>query len=129
MFTWRQSVRVNPCNLKVATLGGNANGSANGREIKFVLGTLNSSDKNLPVVINANGSVVINSITIRTVTQRHAQQDKRLLSGRAAVYDTACQTHPPRWSKQCRNWRRIDQVYLNPDTLQTKKLETLKKAA
>ena len=49
-----------------------------------------------------------------TPTYRHAQQDKLLLAGRAAVYETARQTHPPRWSKQCRNWRRIDQVYLNP---------------
>ena len=63
-----QSVRVNPCSLNAATSGGNANGSASDREVKFVLGTLNSNGKNLPVVINANGSVVINGITIGTVT-------------------------------------------------------------
>ena len=54
---------------------------------------------------------------------------RQALAGWAAVYEAARQTHPPRWSKQCRNWRRIDQVYLNPDTLQTNELETLKKAA
>ena len=63
-----QSVRVNPCNLTAATAGGNANGAASDREVKFVLGALNSNGKNLPVVINANGSVVVNNITIGTVT-------------------------------------------------------------
>ena len=63
-----QSVRVNPCNLNVATAGGNANGAPADREVKFVLGSVNSNGKNLAVVINANGSVVINSITIGTVT-------------------------------------------------------------
>ena len=63
-----EEVRVNPCSLNVATSGGNANGSASDREVKFVLGTLNSSGENLPVVINANGSVVINGETIGTVT-------------------------------------------------------------
>ena len=68
---------------------------------------------------------------IRSVTpsQRHAQHDKDLLAGRAAVYELARQTHPQRWSKQCRNWHRIDQVHLNPDTHQTKEADTLKKAA
>ena len=48
---------------------------------------------------------------------------------RAAVYERARQNHPQRWSKQCRNWRRVDQVHLNPDTPQNKEFETLKKAA
>ena len=63
-----QVVRVNPCSLNVATLGGNANGSASDREVKFVLGSVTSNGRNLAVVINANGSVVINGITIGTVT-------------------------------------------------------------
>lgn len=63
-----QSVRVNPCQLNAATSGGNANGSASNREVKFVLGTLNSNGKNLPVVINADGSVILKGITIGTVT-------------------------------------------------------------
>jgi putative transposase len=64
-----------------------------------------------------------------TPSQRYAAQDKQLLAGRAAVHETARQTNPQRWSKQCRNWRRIDQVHLNPDRPQTKEPEPLKKAA
>lgn len=63
-----QTVRVNPCSLKVATSGGNANGSSSDRAVSFVLGTVSSAGRNLPVVISANGSVVINGITIGTVT-------------------------------------------------------------
>ena len=64
-----------------------------------------------------------------TPTQRHAGQDKDLLAGRAAVYAMARQTHPQRWSKQCRNWHRVVQVHLNPDTPKPTEAETLKKAA
>ena len=69
------------------------------------------------------------AIRFVTPNQSHAGQDKQLLAGRVAVYEMARQTHPQRWSKQCRNWRRLDQVHLNPDTLQTKEPEPLKKAA
>ena len=69
------------------------------------------------------------AIRFVTPAQRHAEQDKTLLAGRAAVYEMARQSHPERWSKQCRNWRRIDQVHLNPDMPQTKEPKTLKKAA
>lgn len=63
-----QSVRVNPCNLNVTTAGGNANGVSADREVKFVLGSLNSSGRNLAVVINSNGTVVINSVPLGSVT-------------------------------------------------------------
>ena len=63
-----QSVRVNPCNLNVATSGGNANGAASNREVKFVLGTVDSNGNNLPVVINADGSIILNDVTLGTVT-------------------------------------------------------------
>ena len=69
------------------------------------------------------------AIRFVTPNQRHAQQDKHLLAARAAVYERARQNHPQRWSKQCRYWRRVDQVHLNPDTPQNKEFETLKKAA
>ena len=69
------------------------------------------------------------AIRFMTPNQRHAGQDKQLLAGRAAVYEMARQTCPERWSKQCRDWRHVDQVHLNPDTLQTKEPDTLKKAA
>ena len=62
-----QVVRVNPCQLNVATSGGNANGSASNREVIFVLGSVNSNGKNLPTAINADGSVVLNGVTIGTV--------------------------------------------------------------
>ena len=65
---------------------------------------------------------------IRDPATRLQQAFKRF-DGRAAVYEMARQTHPQRWSKQCRNWRRIDQIHLNPDTPQTKEVETLKKTA
>jgi transposase InsO family protein len=64
-----------------------------------------------------------------TPNQRHAQQDKDLLAGRAAVYEMARKAHPQRWSKQCRNWNRVDQVHLNPDTYKPKEAEPLRKAA
>jgi putative transposase len=69
------------------------------------------------------------AIRFVTPNQRHAQQDKDLLAQRAAVYELARQNHPQRWSNQCRDWRRVDQVHLNPDTPQNKEVETLKKAA
>ena len=69
------------------------------------------------------------AIRFVTPSQRHAGQNKQLLVRRAAVYEMARQTCPQRWSKQCRNWRHVDQVHLNPDTLQTKEAEPLKKAA
>ncbi len=69
------------------------------------------------------------AIRFVTPNQRHARQDKDLLAQRAVVYKLARQNHPQRWSKQCRDWRRVDQVHLNPDTPQTKESETLKKTA
>jgi putative transposase len=76
-----------------------------------------------------NGEHRHSAISFVTPNQRHAEQDRDLLAGRAAVYEMARQTFPQRWSKQCRNWRRVDQVHLNPDTLRTKEPEPLKKAA
>ena len=64
-----------------------------------------------------------------TPSQHHAEQGKDLLAGRAAVYRLARQTHPQSWSKQCRNWRWVDQAHLNPDTPKPTEAETLKKAA
>jgi putative transposase len=76
-----------------------------------------------------NGEHRHSAISFVTPSQRHAEQDKDLLAGRAAVYEMARQTHPQRGSKQCRNWRWVDQVHLNPDTLQTKESKPIKKAA
>jgi hypothetical protein len=57
-----KSVTINPCNLTAATSGGVANGVASDRAVQFVLGALNSLIRNLPVVINPNGSIVINGV-------------------------------------------------------------------
>ena len=64
-----------------------------------------------------------------TPSQRHAGQDLALLADRAIVYELARQAHPQRWSKQTRNWRYVDQVNLNPETLKPKEPAALKEAA
>ena len=62
-----QSVRVDPCQLNVATSGGNANGSTNNLPVNFVMGVLNSDPKFLPIVINSDGSTILNGVTIDKV--------------------------------------------------------------
>ena len=64
-----------------------------------------------------------------TPNQRHAGQDKALLKERSAVYELARQANPLRWSKRTRDWSHIERVDLNPDTPQTKDIDTLRKAA
>ena len=63
-----QTVRVEPCQLKIATAGATAGGSASNREVKFALGSVSSIGKNFSVLVNADGSVVLGNITIGTVT-------------------------------------------------------------
>jgi transposase InsO family protein len=55
-----------------------------------------------------------------TPSQRHSGEDRALLEQRADVYAKARQAHPQRWSAQTRDWHRIEQVHLNPDTDNTK---------
>ncbi len=64
-----------------------------------------------------------------TPSQRHDATDKALLEQRKAVYAKARDAHPTRWSKQTRNWSRVDAVHLNPDTPEIKERPPLKKAA
>ncbi len=64
-----------------------------------------------------------------TPNQRHAGQDKALLKERSVVYELARQANPLRWSKQTRDWSHTERVDLNPDTPQTKDMDTLKKVA
>ena len=59
----------------------------------------------------------------------HTQTDEALLQVRAAVYETARQKHPARWSGNTRNWTFIDEVHLNPDSPQIKESETDQKVA
>jgi transposase InsO family protein len=48
-------------------------------------------------------------------TQRHARQDAAILAARAAVYASARERHPRRWSGTARNWTPIGAVTLNPE--------------
>ena len=53
---------------------------------------------------------------IRFVTPqaRHEGRDAEILSLRHAVYEKAKLANPLRWSRQTRNWSRIEEVHLNP---------------
>ena len=50
-----------------------------------------------------------------TPEQRHTGQDIELLQQRTALYNEARQKNPLRWSKNIRNWNRVEDVHLNPD--------------
>ena len=50
-----------------------------------------------------------------TPTQRHAGIDKTLLEKRNALYRSARQAIPTRWSGSTRNWEPITEVHLNPN--------------
>ena len=54
---------------------------------------------------------------IRYVTpaQRHAGRDRHLLEARHAVYQSARQRNPRRWSGNTRNWTPVSIVTLNPE--------------
>jgi putative transposase len=54
---------------------------------------------------------------IRYVTpaQRHAGWDRRLLKARHAVYQSARERNPRRWSGKTRNWTPVSIVTLNPE--------------
>lgn len=46
--------------------------------------------------------------------QRHAGEDQALLQARAALYESARERHPRRWSGATRDWTPIGPVTLNP---------------
>lgn len=50
-----------------------------------------------------------------TPQQRHSGQDVEILAKRKDVYEKAKQENPQRWSRETRNWERINTVTLNPD--------------
>jgi putative transposase len=54
---------------------------------------------------------------IRYVTpgQRHAGQDRRVLTARHALYQDARERNPRRWSGSTRNWTSVTVVTLNPE--------------
>lgn len=49
-----------------------------------------------------------------TPCARHEGKDAEILENRKKVYELARQRNPSRWSRQTRNWERIETVYLNP---------------
>lgn len=61
-------------------------------------------------------------INFVTPNARHQGLDKVILENRILVYERARQQNPNRWSKKVRNWKRVDEVYLNTKS-------TIKKAA
>jgi transposase InsO family protein len=54
---------------------------------------------------------------IRYVTpaDRHSGRDVEILANRRRVYERARRRNPNRWSRDTRNWNRIEVVYLNPE--------------
>ena len=69
------------------------------------------------------------AISFVTPSQRHAGLDAALLDARKAVYETARQANPNRWSKDTRNWQRKTTVHLNPDSQTSQDQNTALKAA
>lgn len=53
------------------------------------------------------------AICFVTPGQRHRKEDRRILEKRRDVYETAKSRNPTRWSKDTRNWKYIDHVWLN----------------
>ena len=47
--------------------------------------------------------------------QRQAGEDHAILAARHALYTTAKENHPARWSGNTRNWQPIGAVTLNPE--------------
>lgn len=55
------------------------------------------------------------AIRFVTPAQRHEGLDESLLDNRKAVYEAARDRNPTRWSRDTRNWQRVQVVHLNPD--------------
>ena len=53
------------------------------------------------------------AIRFTTPASRHSGEDKAILEKRKIVYQTAKNAHPERWSRDVRNWNRIERVRLN----------------
>jgi hypothetical protein len=61
-----------------------------------------------------------------TPAQRHDGQAAAILLRREQVYEAAKQRCPERWSGATRNWKLMDEVWLNPERAEP---ELLKQAA
>ncbi len=60
------------------------------------------------------------AIRFVTPNERHAGLDKSILQNREVVYAAARHANPSRWSGDTRDWSTIDEVHLNPNTVQNK---------
>jgi putative transposase len=60
-----------------------------------------------------------------TPASRHAGQDLAVLDKRHAVYEAARKRNPSRWSRDTRNWKRVEVVELNPGR-ETKRDKTVR---
>jgi hypothetical protein len=56
------------------------------------------------------------SIKFVSPNARHQDQDSEILHKRSQVYEMAKKRNPNRWSKNIRNWDRVEVVYLNSKT-------------
>ena len=56
------------------------------------------------------------AIQFVTPAERHRGDDGVVLAKRKAVYEQAKQRHPQRWSGAVRNWKPVDEVWLNPNS-------------
>ena len=54
-----------------------------------------------------------------TPEQRHSGQGEAILEGRKQVYEAAKARHPERWSGDIRDWSLSNEVWLNPENIQT----------
>ena len=61
-------VKVNPCSLTASTSGANADGTSVLRDVVLVLGTASSTPVKLAVTVSADGTVVIGTTSVGTVT-------------------------------------------------------------
>lgn len=54
------------------------------------------------------------AIKFVTPSQRHNGSDISILENRTKIYKKAKDANPSRWSKNIRDWSRVNEVYLNP---------------
>jgi len=68
---------------------------------------------------------------IRFVTpdDRHYGKEKEILEKRRRVYEAARRRHPNRWTGKVRNWEPISVVFLNPDSIASDIMGSVRQAA
>lgn len=59
-------------------------------------------------------------ISFVTPASRHCGADEEILKNRHSVYERARAKNPNRWSKESRNWTKIEEVELNPRKMEEK---------